>query len=172
MSRAYGRSTRSGSPVTVLWWPPRRTAPHSPGLAVSPPNWRTFFTCQSKNPCCNWSPRAGSPAPVQPDRQELGRRAGRQLRKGPQVHTHHHNRYRIESDCTARYHLLPNWRQALKGGTQPTIHSNETCSAKMELHHLAPNVKLFLGSYLSLDYCVEGDKRGRTKLCRKHLRTR
>ena len=92
--------------------------------------------------------RAGSPAPVQPDRQELGRRAARQLRKGPQVHPHHHNRCRIESDCTTRYHLLPNWRQALKGGTQPTIHSNEMCSAKMELHHLAPNVKLFLGSYI------------------------
>jgi hypothetical protein len=28
--------------------------------------------------------RAGSPAPVQPDRQELGRRAARPLRKGPQ----------------------------------------------------------------------------------------
>jgi hypothetical protein len=64
-----------------------------------------------------------------------------QLRKSPQAHPHHHNHYRIESDCTTRYHLLPNWRQALKRGTQPTLHSSETCSAKMELHHLAANVK-------------------------------
>jgi Rhodopirellula transposase DDE domain len=47
-----------------------------------------------------------------------------------QVHPHHHNHYRIESDCTARYCLLSDWRQALKGRTQPTLHSTETCPAK------------------------------------------
>jgi hypothetical protein len=77
-----------------------------------------------------------------------GSRASGQLRKGTQVHPHHHNHYRIESDSTTGHHLLPNRHQALKGGTQSTIHSSETCSAKMELHHLATNVKLFLGSCL------------------------
>src|SRR5438477_13161518 len=77
---------------------------------------------------------------VQPDQQELGSRAPGELRKSPQVHPHHHNHYRIESDCTTRYHLLPDWRQALKNRTQSTLHSTETCSAKMELHHLTENV--------------------------------
>ena len=51
---------------------------------------------------------------VQPDQQELGSRASGQLREGPEVHPHHHNHYRLESDCTPGYHLLPDWRQGLK----------------------------------------------------------
>ena len=66
MSGTCGRSTRSGSPVTVLWWPPRRTASHSPRLAISLPNWKTFFTCPSKSLCCNWSRTAGSPGSQSP----------------------------------------------------------------------------------------------------------
>ena len=66
MSRACGRSTRSGSPVTVPWWPLRRTASLSPRPAISLPNWRTSSTCQSKNPCCSWSRKAGSPARPSP----------------------------------------------------------------------------------------------------------
>src|ERR1022692_984258 len=66
MSGVCGRSTRSGSPVTVLWWPPRRISSRSPGLAISPPNWRMFSRWPSKNPCCNWSRKAGSPASQSP----------------------------------------------------------------------------------------------------------
>jgi hypothetical protein len=60
MSGACGRSTRSGSPATVLWWPLRRMPSQSPTLAISLPNWRTFSTCLSKSPSCSWSRKAGS----------------------------------------------------------------------------------------------------------------
>ena len=77
---------------------------------------------------------------VQPDQPELGSRAAGQLRESPEVYPHHHNHYWLESDCASRYHLLPHWRQGLKTGTRSTLHPTETCPAKMELHHLTPDV--------------------------------
>src|SRR5712692_8958338 len=66
MSAAYGRSTRFGSLVTVLWWLPRKSASIRPRLAISLPNWRPSSTCQSKNPCCGWSSKTGSLARPSP----------------------------------------------------------------------------------------------------------
>jgi hypothetical protein len=54
----------------------------------------------------------------------------------------------LKVNCASRYHLLPHWRQGLKTGTRSTLHPTETCSTKMELHHLTPDVNYFLGSYL------------------------
>ena len=42
---------------------------------------------------------------VQPDQPELGSRAAGQLRESPEVYPHHHNHYRLESNCASRYHL-------------------------------------------------------------------
>ena len=64
--RACGRSTRFGFPVTVPWWPPRRTPSRRPRPAISLPNWRTSSTCRSKSPCCGWSSKTGSPARPSP----------------------------------------------------------------------------------------------------------
>jgi Rhodopirellula transposase DDE domain len=82
----------------------------------------------------------------QPDQQELGSRTTGQLRKSPQIHQNHHNYYRIKSDRTTGYHLLPNWHQALESGTQSTLHPPETRSPKMELHNfLATKCEIVFG---------------------------
>src|SRR5450432_3643893 len=60
MSRACGRSTQCGFPVTVRSWPLPRTGSHSLRLVISLRNWKTFSTCRSKSLCCNWSRKAGS----------------------------------------------------------------------------------------------------------------
>jgi hypothetical protein len=62
---------------------------------------------------------------VQPDQQELGSRASGQLREGSEVYPHHHNHYRLKSDCWPRSHLLSDGRQSLKTGSRTTLHQEE-----------------------------------------------
>jgi hypothetical protein len=83
--------------------------------------------------------------PVQPDQQELGSRAAGQLREGAEVHPHNHDHYRLESYGTPGHGNIPHRRQSFKTRTRATIHPTETRPAKMELHHLPADVKLFLG---------------------------
>ncbi len=71
-----------------------------------------------------------------------------QLREGPQVYPHHHNHDRLESDRTPGPHRLPHGHQGLKTRTRPTLPPTESCPAEMELHHITPDVKLFLGGRL------------------------
>src|SRR5665213_4321355 len=155
-SRKAASVTRN--PATSSSWP-------TPAAAMAQTAWRPAARDSASTVRCPGPVRHSFSLPfrglqmeshrasfVQPDQQELGSRTSGPLRKGPQVHPHHHDHYRIESECTARYHLLPNWRQAVKGRTQSTLHSTKTRSAKMELHHLAPNVKLFLGGCLAASH--------------------
>ena len=59
---ACGRSTPFGFLVTAPCWPPRKFTSLRPRLAISLPNWKASSTCLSRNPCCGWLSKTGSPA--------------------------------------------------------------------------------------------------------------
>src|SRR6202051_2017626 len=71
---------------------------------------------------------------VQSDQQQLGRRAAGELREDPEVHSHHHDFYRLESESLSGSKRLSGRRKAFYGTAAPTSHHSSQGRAKMELY--------------------------------------